>query len=127
MPPRVDDPSIGDEVLLWRRILRNWLHREPDGTVRPASFAFIDRLSGELSVHIAALTTPSQALAGRPEDSLVAIRAGLPRSFGLAIVRDPTPDDPSHALICPSPKRAQASKLSERAIWVVLRNAPSTP
>jgi hypothetical protein len=127
MPPRVDDPTIPDEEVLWRRIIPAWIHREPTGKVRPGSFAFMDRPSGELSVHIAALTTPDRALAGRPDDSLAAIPAGLPRSLGFAIVRDPKPDDPSHALICPSPKGSRASKLAEQATWVVLQPSPSGP
>jgi hypothetical protein len=72
-----------------------FLDPEPSGRVRPGSFAFMDRLSGELSVHIAALTTLDRALAGRPDDSLAAIKAGRPRSLGSALVRDPKPDDPS--------------------------------
>jgi hypothetical protein len=127
MPQREDDPSITDDEVLWRRIIPSWIHREPGGKVRPGSVAFLDRLSGELSVHIASLTTPEQALKDRPDDSLVAIPAGYPRSLGFAIVRDPKPDDPSHALICPSPKGARASKLAEKATWVVFRGGPSPP
>src|SRR5438270_769778 len=114
MPQRVDDPTIADDEILWRRIVPEWLHQEPDGTVRPAKVAFIDRLSGEVSVHIASIMRdPNLALDGRPLDSLVAIPASLPRSLGLAIVRDPTPNDPSHALICPSPTPAKARQFAK--------------
>ena len=105
MPTRVDDPTIDDDVILWRRILPQWVHRGPDENVRAASFAFIDRHSGELSMHIASLTTQEQVLKEHPEDSLAEIEAGFVRSLGYAIVRDATPEDVSHVLICPAPNR----------------------
>src|SRR4051812_22133372 len=105
MPSRVDDPSISNDEVLWRRILPAWIYHQPDGVIRPASVAFSDRLSSELSVHLASvLSDPDRALAGRPQDSLVAVTVSLVRSLGYAVARDPTPDDPSHALICPAPK-----------------------
>jgi hypothetical protein len=115
MASRVDDPTINDDETLWRRILPDWIHTEESGRVRAKSFAFIDRLSGELSVHIAAMTNRDAVLAIRPKDRIVAFKAGLPRSLGFAIVRDPTPDDPSHGLICPSPKGAKAKAIAEQA------------
>lgn len=126
MPPRADDPTIGDDEVLWRRIRPEWVQREADGTFRPGSFAFMDRTpSAELSIHLASLTDPDRALQGFPQDSLAAIRAGLPRSLGYAVVRDPTPDDPSHALICPSPNKGKARTMAKQATWVVLREPPS--
>jgi len=124
MPQRKDDPSIGDNEVLWRRIHPHQIVQEPDGSVRPGSFAFQDNTStSELSVHIAAMTDQHRVLQGYSRQSLVAIRAGLPRSLGYAIVRDPTPDDPSHALICPSPTKSHARQLAKQAIWVVLFGA----
>ena len=123
MPQRLDDPTIGDDEILWRRIRPEWLHRESSGQVRPGSFAFIDRLTGEVSVHIASIMRDSNlALEGHPDDNLAAIRAGHPRSLGYAIVRDPKPDDSSHALICPSPNQGDARKIAKQAMWVVRRN-----
>jgi len=127
MPQRVDDPTIGNDEILWRRIVPDWLCRETDGTVRPAKVAFIDRLSGEVSVHIASIMQDSSlALQGRPQDSLVAIRAGLPRSLGLAIVRDPKTEDPSHALICPSPTPGKARQIAKQSTWIVLHEPPAS-
>lgn len=123
MPQRVDDPTISDDEILWRRVIPAWLHHEADGTTRPASVAFIDRRSGELSVHLASIMgDPNLALHGRPNDSLAAIKAGHPRSLGFAIVRDPQPQDPSHALICPSPAGARAKQIAKQATWVVPRS-----
>jgi hypothetical protein len=127
MPQRVDDPTIGDDEVLWRRIYPEWIQQESDGTARPKSFSFIDRRSHELSVHIASvMVDPNLALQGRPDDSLAAIRAGHPRSLGYALVSDPKPDDPSHALICPSPNQGDARKIAKQATWVVLRKPHSS-
>jgi hypothetical protein len=125
MPNRVDDPTIRDDEVLWRRIIPVWLHATTAGEVRPASIAFIDRLSGELSVHLASLANIDGVLSGHAEESVAAIAAAIPRSLGYALVRDPTPEDPSHALICPSPRRPDAKKLATASIWIVLRQAPS--
>src|SRR3989442_5587798 len=125
MPDRTDDSSIKDEDPLWRRILSSWVHRNPDGTVRPSSVAFLDRLSGEVSVHLARLTNVERVLAGHETDSLAEIQARVPRSLGHAIVRDPEPADPSHALICAprdrgiNKRKRDAHEMAVRSRWVV--------
>ena len=125
MPVRVDDPSISDDRILWRRVLPDWTTTK-GGVFRVTSQAFKDRRSYELSVHIASLTDIDTVLAHYPGHGIVAISAGYVRSLGdYAIVRDPVlndpklPDDPSHALICPAPnKGSDASSLAKHAIWV---------
>ncbi len=130
MQPRIDDSSIGDEERLWRRIIPKWIVQTEDDKLRPSSSAFLDGHTGEVSVHIAALTDRDKALEGRPDDSLVEIKAGLPRSLGHAIVRDPTDKDPSHALICPPPekprkrRKADAREMAEQSQWIVLKPPP---
>ncbi len=122
MPTRVDDPTISDGEPLWRRILPEWIHADNDGSIRPISYAFRDQTpSAELSVHISSLTDQDRVLRDYPRHSLAAIKASDARALGYAIVRDPTPDDPSHALICPSPNQGNARKLARQATWVVLR------
>ncbi len=126
MPDRVDDPSITDDEALWRRITpRPTLIVEgEDGKPRPSSGAFIDRETGEVSVHRAKLTTLEQVLTGHPGVGVAEINAGLPRSLGHALVPDPTEDDPSHALICPPPsagtgrRKTDARRMATAATWV---------
>lgn len=122
MSERADDRSIADPARLWRRIIPRWVYHEEGEPPRPQLAAFIDRHTGEVSIHIADLTTPEKALAGRPDDSLAEVTAGLARSLGLMVVRDPTEEDPSHALICPCPTKSQAKTLARAARWVVLRS-----
>jgi len=129
---RPDDPSIPDSEGLWRRILplKGWIKIEGDQP-RPSSMAFIDRRSGEVSVHRSSLTTQGAVLEGRDRESLAELLARVPRSLGCSVAPDPIRDpedpdrisDPSHALICPPPTstKADARKMAEACTWVVLR------
>lgn len=93
-----DDPSISDDTELWRRVHPKQFHTdENSGEVRPSTAAFNDR---EMSVVIAAESRGVDAvLAGYDEYGLVSFRAGFARELGQRIVRDPTPDEPAHALV----------------------------
>src|SRR4051794_33448513 len=130
MTERADDPTIADDDLLLRRILPSplWVVPQPDGTFRVSSAAFLDNLSGKVSVSLASITSADQVLAAYPTYSLVALRAGVPRTLGHALVRDPTADDPAHALICPpagrakAQRKADARRMAAAAVWVVLRD-----
>lgn len=125
MTDRVDDPTISDDDLLWRRIVNQpaWVSHNPDGSWRISSAAFIDRHTGEVSVHLARLTTQEKALVNRPDDGLAEINAGLPRSIDLVVAYDPTDDDPSHSLICPvkggSISKSRARRLADAAQWLI--------
>jgi len=121
MSTRVDDPTIGDDEILWRRILPEWLHREPDGASgRHPSLLSTGRHRRIISPHC--IADQSRACAPRlPNDSLVAIRP-VTTFLGYAIVRDATDEDPSHAIICPSPNGGNARKIAKQFLdWVVLR------
>ena len=52
-------------------------------------------------MHLVSLTSLTAVLRGRDQHGIAEIEAGIPRSLGHAIVRDPTEDDASHTLICP--------------------------
>src|SRR3712207_348243 len=115
MQPRIDDPSITDDEILWRRVRSDWTTTK-GGVFRPSSQTFKDRLSFELSVHIASLTSVETIRANFPGEGIVAVTAGMVRSLGdYKLVRDPIvndpriPDDPSHALICPAPNKGSAA------------------
>lgn len=134
---REDDSSIPDEEKLWRRIPKSQIVPGDDGKPRPSSAAFRDRETGEISVHLSSLTTKEAALERFPEFSLAEIPAGLPRSLGYSVARDPIkddsilPDDPSHALVCPPPSRSlnrcrkDHSVMAVQSQWAVLREGHS--
>ena len=126
MPQRADDLSVSSSELLWRRIPNqpSWVKVEPNGKARPSSAAFLDGLTGEVSVHRARLTTIDDALDGKLDFGLVEIEAAVPRQLGHTVVADPT-DDPSHALICPpenkplSHRKRDAKIMAEQCQWLV--------
>src|SRR5882757_9908348 len=107
---RQDDPAIADDEILWRRVLPEWIHTEANGNTRPQSISFVDRRSGELSVHRARLTTAERVLNGWPGNRIAAFPASLPRSLGYKLICDATDDDASHALVCPSPEGKNAKR-----------------
>lgn len=113
---REDDPSIGPDELLWRRAPYEWLQRDETGDMRPTSQVFLDRRSGEVSVVLASLADKDRVLMQYPSHSLVEVRAEVVRLQGCILVRDPLPDEPAHALICPPRGQKQLSKTAARII-----------
>ena len=130
-----NDPSVQDDEALWRRVHPLQIVPDDKGNPRPSSAAFRDRQSGEVSVHISSLTDSGTVLERYPYHSLAEIRARLPRSLGYTVVRDPIqndselPDDPSHALLCPSPsktgnqRKRDERRMAEDSRWVVLNQS----
>lgn len=102
MPPseRVDDPTVPDDEVLWRRIHTTWIILKA-GEESLSSAAFKDE---QLSVHIASMTTRETVLAKYPQHRLSAFTAGNARREGYIVMRDSTPEDASHALVLPKPK-----------------------
>lgn len=87
------------------------------------SFAFIDTLSGEVSLHLAAETSKEQVLRDYPDQRLSAVRAAFLRGLGYLLVRDPESGDHSHVLMCPqagtrSKSQKNARKIALQAEWV---------
>lgn len=138
MPDRADDGSVGNDEVLLRRLLPDWVERDESGRARPKSLAFIDRRSGELSVHRQHLTTEAFVLRKHPAHGIAAFPAGAARTEGFAVVADPIEnetnmdDDPSHALVVPPPAtspskvKTLARKLAHRTDTVVIREPANT-
>jgi len=125
----VDDVSVPNDVILWRRILPrdDWLASDRR---RPSSMAFRDgREERNVSTHRADMITLSWVLAAYPDIYVAAITAGDARAAGYAIVPDPQPDDPSHTLLAPPPAYGRKAlqrashELAIRATWVVAPEA----
>jgi hypothetical protein len=76
-----------------------WLKDAPDGGLQVTSNGFRDDVDGEVSVHLARLTTPERVLEQRPGDSIVAFTADQARALGYTVVWDPTPTDDSHCVL----------------------------
>src|SRR5689334_4681634 len=98
MMDQIDEPVDGAEIL-WRRLTPDWIKRAEDGSIILASAAFLDNIDGNVSVHIASLTTLEEVKKAFPYCEIAALTAQVALDCGFTIKRDPMPDDPSHALI----------------------------
>jgi hypothetical protein len=123
---RVDDPDLGDQDVLWRRVLPEWITSDEGTVYRPSSMTFMDRHANEVSVSVANLTDVATMLNGHPNDSLVAFKAGNVRKAGGIVGLTPENPDLAHrVLVYPNPSRMRsAAKLltdSNVFSWVVLK------
>lgn len=120
-----DDPSIPDDVLLWRGIPPDQIKSDPaTGTQVPSDGALITQ---ELSVSIGSETTPYAVVAkgGAHQVNwrLWEFSAGAARRAGCIVDRDPQPDDPAHAVVLRADhpgkriKSSSAKKLIESGRW----------
>lgn len=102
LPPDIDDPTIPDSELLYRRIraLPDNIQLVAPGQYRPASGRLKDT-RGPLSVDLGSLSTPEQTRNRADPRSfhVAAFTALAARKVGCRIVRDPQPNEPAHALI----------------------------
>jgi hypothetical protein len=111
-----DDPTIPDDADLWRRILPTAIvFDESTGDQRPASMAFEDHPDGSpMSVVIAAeCAGPGSVLAGHEGFGLAPFKAGLARQCGLGVARDPTPEEPAHAVVIGRETKSISRRLAE--------------
>ena len=136
LPPDVDDVSIPDEELLYRRIPLhppdNIQPTEVGGEFRPSSGNF---RSGEpLSVDRGSLTTPEETRdRGKPTLFHVAqVYAKITRQCGCRLVKDPMPDNPAHILLFGNHdsgsgalNKKQAKSLAQAASIVLLSDVTS--
>lgn len=104
MHERCDAADIIGADILWRRVDKNMIDRNPDGTESVQSWAFKDQ-HREVSVYLGRETTVGTVLAaGKPEQVLIGIRAQVIRDLGYKVVRDPEPNNAAHCLILPYPE-----------------------
>lgn len=109
MPERQDDQSIGNNEHLWRRVHPIQITFDND-TGEPRVSSGVFSTGDGLSVSIASETTIEALLRNYPKHSVVEFEAGVARSQGCIIVRDPTPDDPAHALVWGPKSRGRLNK-----------------
>lgn len=118
-PP--NDPTIGDDQLLWRRVPREQVVFDGNlNRARPSSKAF-QNTSGTsgMSVNIAAETTIENTLRGYENHLLVQFAASLPRGLGQGVVRNPLPGNPAHAEVMGKKSKSVQKALYTNCTWVV--------
>jgi hypothetical protein len=117
-----DDPTIPDNDRLFRRVRRNQLFTEGDGTKRPTSAVF---KNPELSVNIESLMfqqkrPPEDTLTGYPGDCLTSVTAGQVREHEYPIVKDcEPPNDPAHGLVLGKKTNTFANAMVRAHQWIV--------
>ena len=121
----VDDPTISDDAILWRRIPPYWwILDENMGRVRPTSQAFHDDANGgPMSVLLRDVMVsegrgPEDALRGHHGFALASFTAGLARSLQQSVCRDPVESEPAHGVVIGKKSRA-CKKLAKEAQWVI--------
>lgn len=123
----LDDSTLGDASVLWRRIHPSWaVSDENRGGIRVSSAAFDNSRDGSAtSVLIAEIVAasghgPEDVLRGLDGYGLASLTAGAARVCGQAVARDPLPDEPAHGLIAGSKTKGVKKRLAAAAVWVVL-------
>ncbi len=117
-----DDPTIGDGVILWRRVPSwNWIYDVNQGRFRPKSTAFDDHPDGSpMSVVIAVETAgPEAVMAGHDGFALAAITVGSARACNQGVARDPLPGNAAHAVVVGRKTESVRRRLARGATWVV--------
>ncbi|MBK6688776.1 MAG: hypothetical protein IPG45_30165 [Deltaproteobacteria bacterium] len=116
-----DDPEIGDDWTVWRRIPPYHVVADGQGGHRPSSAAFEDDpRGGPMSVIIVEKgADKARALAGHDGFTLVAIRVGLLRQLGQKVVHDPLNEEPAHGLVVGEKHKKRFCKaVAVAATWV---------
>lgn len=114
-----DDPTIGDDEVIWRRIPLEWVVEDKNlNRKRPTSQCF--RQDGPVSVYIASEAQSAQAVMQQgKEPFLAALTVGFVRQLGLGIIRDLSSGGPGHALLHgPTNHRRNCQQMAKTATWV---------
>ena len=127
MPDRVDDPNIGDNELLLRRVSPSQINHALGSTKPPPqpSLAFTSN-AVLISVDRKSLTTLDRVVENYPEHSVLEVPALAVREAECIIVSDPLPDNPAHALILGNGpdnhlKKKEAKAIARKSNWVLYK------
>lgn len=117
-----DDKGIADDWDLWRRVSSQFtVPDENHGGRRPSSQAFQNaRGTDRMSVIVGRETPgPEQAIAGHEGYGVASFLAGLARACGQSVRRDPTRDQPAHALVIGPKPKTVLRRLVEGSTWLI--------
>lgn len=124
-----DDPTIADDSQLLRRIPLQASHIIWDSNrnrwrISSQSFRNIDPKLQAISVNLQdvldQLGLPAESvLVDAARNALATIPVGVVRAQAQVIVRDPLPQDPSHAHVIGMKPKAVQKALAEAAEWVI--------
>ncbi len=127
-----DDSTIGDEAALWRRVPPwHFVYDANLGRWRPSSAAFDNDPDGHpMSVVLGDQVVSEgrdtgDVVAGHAGFALASLTAGLARSEGQGVTRDPLPDEPAHALVFGNKSKSVQRRLAKGASWVIAPPGPA--
>lgn len=116
-PEHQDDPSVGDDAKLLRRLHPDWIR---EGRAEGSAFK-ADATPDAIGTSVTLWQSDQDqenVLRGWEHFGLVVVTMGECRAAGLGIVRTPLPDNPNHCeLFGPSAKKPRR-RLSKAARWV---------
>ena len=120
--PYIDDPTISDGDMLWRRV-PDWpgfiVEDKTAGHYRVASSAFDDDADGApMSVVLAAHAILELVLKGHEEFGVVAFTAGFARRQGQIVVRAPEEGQPAHAVVVGRKTHGVRRAFARVARWI---------
>jgi hypothetical protein len=121
----VDDPSVLDDQRVIRRIPPIWrVVDHNNNSWRVSSAAFANSSDGSpTSVSLETEMPPLGQIASRMEQqfpgySLAALTVAVARANAQGVQRDPTAEDPSHALLFGKKTDGIKSRLAKACVWV---------
>jgi hypothetical protein len=123
--PYPDDPTIGNDAILWRRIHPFWIVADDNtGSLRVSSAAFDNSPDGTpTSVHLETVATAhgisaDVILESFPGYCMAALSAGDARLVHQAVLRAPRNNDPSHGFIAGEKTKRVKKSLARVCVWV---------
>jgi hypothetical protein len=121
-PEYADDPTVGDQDVVWRRVPAESCDRRADGSIVVGSWAFSDSNDGTpMSVDLASIAAdPTATAAGFAGCIVVGLRVGDLRAEGFGVMPWKDGDNDAHAYVLGSKnkqtKRRRLKKLAF-AVW----------
>lgn len=125
---QLDDPTLlrplPDELVLWRRVSREWVIEETDSdgaiTSRPSSACFTDNLSDGTSMSVfdsESCGGLDKVLEGHTDFGVASVTVGQVRANGLTVSRTAI-GGPGHCEVHGKKTRGIMRNLAKSAVWV---------
>jgi len=116
-----DDPTIGDNEIIWRRIHQSQVVEDNNlKRKRPSTGGFDNGRDIPLSVYIASQAqSPQVVMQGAKEKYLVALTVGFIRQLPLGIMCDSSSGGPGHVLLIGKKTKTMLNSMAKTATWVV--------
>jgi hypothetical protein len=121
-----DDASVADTTDIYRLVPEfdvDWDHDESRWIVKSSAFqntSTTDRMSVVLGDTLATHRRPPEdARRSKPDRFVVALYASEFRAEEQGVIREPTPDEPSHGNVVGQKQKNRRRRLARLARWIV--------